>query len=179
MESQCDEYYITLYDLVISLSPYLQSISRKTQKHMKSQPPNPALPILYLFAIFKVWFSPLCWHVFLGSLPSWSRVRFLRSKFLCEIDKTQCWLDGLVVGWWFGRGWYVAQRDHHLSNNRAIENSNTLESSSKKTQSWLVGLYTWWVGRGLPVAQGTGRWHATSCHHLVRRPVSIFKCIDT
>ena len=36
------------------------------------------------------------------------------------VDKTQCWLDGLV-GWWFGRGWYViAQQDYHLSNIRAI-----------------------------------------------------------
>ena len=55
----------------------------------------------------------------------------MRSKFLCEIYKTQCWLDGLV-GWWLGRGWYVAQQDYHLSTNRATGNSNTLESSSKK-----------------------------------------------
>ena len=34
MENQCGEYDITLYDLVISFSLYLQSVSRKTQKHM-------------------------------------------------------------------------------------------------------------------------------------------------
>ena len=60
----------------------------------------------------------------------------MRSKFLCEIYKTQCWLDGLV-GWWLGRGWYVAQQDCHLSTNRATGNSKTLESSSKKTQCYL------------------------------------------
>ena len=60
----------------------------------------------------------------------------MRSKFLCEIYKTQCWLDGLV-GWWLGRGWYVAQQDYHLSTNRATGNSKTLESSSKKTQCYL------------------------------------------
>ena len=44
MESQCGEYDITLYDLVISLFPYLQSISRKTQIHMICKPLNPAPP---------------------------------------------------------------------------------------------------------------------------------------
>ena len=43
MESQCGEYDITLYDLVISFSLYLQSVSRKTQKHM-IQLLNPAAP---------------------------------------------------------------------------------------------------------------------------------------
>ena len=127
-------YSLRSCDLLIS-----RAFQEKRKNTWFANPFTPSVPFLCLFAIFKVCVSPLWWHVFLGSLPSWSRVRFLRSKFLCEIYKTQCWLDGLV-GWWLGRGWYVAQQDYHLSNNRATGNSNTLESSSKKTQCYLVCL---------------------------------------
>ena len=89
MESQCGEYDITLYDLVISFSLYLQSVSRKTQKHM-IQLLNPAAPdFVPLCNIQSATPMPGAWlqdqsSSYLIFVIFFTRAKFLENKIYTE-----------------------------------------------------------------------------------------------
>ena len=52
---------------------YISRVFQEKRKNTWFNSSTPPLPILYLFAIFKVWVSPIWWHVLLGKASKKNR----------------------------------------------------------------------------------------------------------